>query len=153
VTIGESVTSIGTYAFFNCSSLTSIVIPENVTVLGERVLSGCSLDSMYFKSETPPATSESALAGSTIATIYVPHNSLEEYKASPLLKNHVSKIVSGYVPETCTSLTATASDAQYGQLTTTTITWEAVTSGYDRCTGELLENIIITGTSISDEFE
>jgi hypothetical protein len=96
---------------------------------------------------------ENALSGSTIAVIYVPHNSLEEYKASPLLKDHISKVVSGYVPETCTSLTATASDVQYGQLTTTTITWEAVTSGHDRCTGELIENITITGTSISDEFE
>jgi hypothetical protein len=69
---------------------------------------------MYFQPYTPPATMENALSGSTIAVIYVPHNSLEEYKASPLLKDHISKVVSGYVPETCTSLTATASDTQYG---------------------------------------
>ena len=31
ITIPEGVTNIGEYAFYNCSSLTSITIPEGVT--------------------------------------------------------------------------------------------------------------------------
>ena len=37
-----SVTSIGDYAFRNCSGLTEFTIPENITYLGDQVFEGCS---------------------------------------------------------------------------------------------------------------
>ena len=40
--IPEGVTSIGEYAFYCCSSLTSVTIPEGVTSIGEYAFSGCS---------------------------------------------------------------------------------------------------------------
>ncbi|MBE6529140.1 MAG: leucine-rich repeat domain-containing protein [Ruminococcaceae bacterium] len=47
VTIGNSVTSIGEYAFSWCTSLTSVIIPDSVTSIGEYAFSGCtSLTSM-----------------------------------------------------------------------------------------------------------
>ena len=42
VIIPESVTSIGDWAFFNCSSLTSITIPESVTSIGNDAFYNCS---------------------------------------------------------------------------------------------------------------
>jgi hypothetical protein len=36
------VTEIGSYAFENCTSLTSITIPESVTSIGERAFYACS---------------------------------------------------------------------------------------------------------------
>ena len=42
VTIGNSVTSIGKSAFYNCSSLTSVTIPDSVTSIGQAAFSYCS---------------------------------------------------------------------------------------------------------------
>ena len=42
ITIPESVTYIGDYAFYNCSSLTSLTVPEGVTSIGNYAFYGCS---------------------------------------------------------------------------------------------------------------
>ena len=39
---GKIVTSIGNYAFANCSGLTSIVVPDSVTSIGKSAFSNCS---------------------------------------------------------------------------------------------------------------
>ncbi|OQA49935.1 MAG: hypothetical protein BWY46_00265 [Firmicutes bacterium ADurb.Bin300] len=43
VTIPDSVTSIGGWAFYNCSSLTSVTIPNSVTSIGGNAFHGCDL--------------------------------------------------------------------------------------------------------------
>ena len=42
ITIPNSVTSIGNYAFSECSSITSITIPKYVTSIGDNAFLGCS---------------------------------------------------------------------------------------------------------------
>ena len=42
VVVTSGVTSIGNYAFFNCSSMTSVTIPEGVTSIGWGAFQGCS---------------------------------------------------------------------------------------------------------------
>ena len=42
VSISNSVTSIGSSAFWGCSALKSITIPKNVTTIGDNALKGCS---------------------------------------------------------------------------------------------------------------
>ena len=43
ITIPNSITSIGSYVFYNCSSLTSVTIPNSVTSIGDGAFYGCSL--------------------------------------------------------------------------------------------------------------
>ena len=42
VIIGDGVTSIGDYAFYDCSSLTSLTLPESVTSIGDGAFCNCS---------------------------------------------------------------------------------------------------------------
>ncbi len=44
VTIGNGVTSIGNYAFYGCSSLTSITIPNSVTSIGDYAFYNCPIE-------------------------------------------------------------------------------------------------------------
>ena len=42
-TIGENITSIGQYAFYNCTSLSSpIIIPDGMSIIAEKTFYGCS---------------------------------------------------------------------------------------------------------------
>ena len=50
ITIPEGVTSIGSYAFYDCSSLTSITIPDSVTSIGPSAFYNCSsITNVYYK--------------------------------------------------------------------------------------------------------
>jgi hypothetical protein len=89
VTIGNSVTSIGSYAFYGCTSLTSITIPESVTEIGVFTFNSCSsLKEVYCKPTTPPTIFEYSWAwcafddNASGRKIYVPRNSVEAYKTA-----------------------------------------------------------------------
>ena len=98
VTIPDSVTTIGMYAFSDCKSLTSMNIPDSVTSIGDYVFYYCtSLKSVYCKSTTPPA-----LGGATVfysnrsgRKIYVPAGSVNAYKSATNWSNYADAIV-GY---------------------------------------------------------
>ena len=47
--VAYSVTSIGDYAFYNCSSLASVTIPNSVTSIGIFAFSGCRLEKVIVK--------------------------------------------------------------------------------------------------------
>ena len=58
VTIPNSVTSIGLQAFDNCTHLTSVTIPSSVTSIGIYAFQDCSsLTSVYFQGNAPSADS------------------------------------------------------------------------------------------------
>ena len=55
VIIPDSVTSIGKYTFYGCSSLTSIKIPKGVMSIGEWAFSGCSRLVIYCEAASKPS--------------------------------------------------------------------------------------------------
>ena len=76
------VVGIDEYAFYYCSSLSSIELPEGVTSIGDKAFNGCSkLDRIYLLSEIP-FTYNSSLAGipSTYRIIIVPETAVETYQ-------------------------------------------------------------------------
>jgi ubiquitin len=64
ITIPDGVTSIGNYAFRSCTSLTSITIPDGVTSIGEQAFYACtSLTSITFLGTAPTTVGNQAFAG------------------------------------------------------------------------------------------
>ena len=82
ITIPNSVTSIGNRAFLDCSSLTSITIPNSVTSIEDFAFAGCSsLTSITCEATTPPSLGSEAFYGCFCLTaIYIPDNTLSAYQ-------------------------------------------------------------------------
>jgi hypothetical protein len=69
--IPDGVTSIGSYAFYNCTSLTSVTLPSGVTSIGSYAFYNCSkLTSVVFENASNwyCASSSSATSGTDIAS-------------------------------------------------------------------------------------
>ena len=80
--IPEGVTSIGDYAFENCSRLTNITIPESVTHIGDWAFRGCGNPTkITCLATTPPAISYISREKTTL--IYVPKEAVKLYKKDP----------------------------------------------------------------------
>ena len=84
VTIPNSVTSVGNYAFSDCSGLTSVTIPNSVTSIGEYAFYNCSgLISIISKIETPFAFAAYAFDNvSSTCILTVPKGTRDAYIAA-----------------------------------------------------------------------
>jgi len=82
VTIPNSVTSIRSYAFYECDGLTSVTIPSGVTELGDGVFTFCrELTSIISLNPDPPDIKDRTFGGlPKKAYLYVPENSVGKYR-------------------------------------------------------------------------
>ena len=79
--IGENVTSIGNYAFYKCSDLTSVSIPSSVTSIGIDVFWGCnSLTLVTVYMVTPVKITQNTFGNRAKATLNVPKGSKSAYQ-------------------------------------------------------------------------
>ena len=75
-------TSIGNYAFYNCSSLTSVTIPNSVTSIGSSAFENCSgLTEVRSKIIEPFAVNKNVFHKYNIP-LYVPIGTKEKYTAT-----------------------------------------------------------------------
>ena len=73
ITIPNSVTSIGTYAFRDCTRLTSITIPNSVTSIGDAAFAGTSLTSITIPNSVTSISSY-AFDGCPLTSITIPNS-------------------------------------------------------------------------------
>ena len=121
ITIPSGVTSIGEYAFYNCSALTSVTIPNSVTSIGSGAFSRCTaLTSVTIPSGVTSIGSLAFNGCTALTSITIPSS--------------VTSIVSGAF-QGCTNLTdiycgfaeGAVSGAPWGAPESTTIHYNATT--------------------------
>lgn len=105
--ICEGVTRIGTFAFQNGSSLTSVTLPSTLTRIDEAALMGCSsLTGITVNATTPPTLAGAAFSNTNNCPIYVPAASVDTYKAASGWSTYASRIVA--IPSPTPSVTSIA---------------------------------------------
>ena len=91
VTIPNSVTSIGNDAFYDCDGLTSVTIGNSVTSIGNYAFLGCSRNAyINIKGTNPPSIENNTFSG--YEDFYVPCQSVSSYQSALNWSNYSSHI-------------------------------------------------------------
>lgn len=106
MTMGNSVTGIGVNAFSGCSGLTSITIGKNVKYIGEQSFTDSNLTTVISLIEEPFVINGGwgVFSQNTLynATLYVPNGTLDKYKTTNGWNSFLFIEESGEKPETPT---------------------------------------------------
>ena len=93
IEIPNDVTTIGLYAFSDCTSLTTVTIPSSVTSIQFGAFQGCtSLTSLTVNRTTPPTLSFEAIPNNQSLVIYVPSSAVATYQSASVWSQYSSKI-------------------------------------------------------------
>ena len=106
--IPNSVTSIGEFAFYNCSDLTTINIPDGVNSIGKYAFYNCSgLTSVLVEAENPPSMPDNSFTNYDIP-LFVPEESIGLYQSTSPWSNFTDI----RAIEQCTKPTVTLKDGK-----------------------------------------
>ena len=87
-----SIVSIGNNAFYNFGS-ENFTIGENCTSIGNTIFGGNGVTNLYVLATTPPTLAGEFRGGTSgVQHIYVPEDSVEDYKAASIWSNYASII-------------------------------------------------------------
>ena len=146
--IPESVTSIGNYAFYNCSGLTSVTIPESVTTIGEFAFRYCSgLTSVTIPNSVTSIGKYAFYCCSGLTSVIIP-NSVTSIEWCAF--DGCSGLTSVTIPNSVTSIGSSAFSSCSG-LTSVTIPNSVTSIGesaFDDCSGLTSVTIPNSVTSI-----
>ena len=95
ISIGNGIRTIESRAFHGCTQLTSVTIGNSVVSIGDRAFCECpGLTDVYCFAENVPGTDKNAFKDSFInyATLHVPVNSVDAYKAKAPWSNFKNKV-------------------------------------------------------------
>ena len=120
ITIPNSVTSIEYFAFYDCSSLTSVTIPNSVTSIGNSVFNGCSkLTSVTIGNSVTSIGSTAFARCSKLTSITIP-NSVTSIGSNAF--SYCSSLTSITIPNSVTSIEGNAFS---GCSKLTSVVWNA----------------------------
>ena len=150
VTIGNSVTSIGNYAFNNCSGLTSVTIGNSVTSIGNYAFNNCSGLTSVIIPNSVTSIGYEAFRGCKSLTSVTIGNSVTSIEGGAF--KYCSGLTSATIPNSVTSIGA---DAFYGCSRLTSITIPNSVTGiagytFYGCSGLASVTIPNSVTSIGD---
>lgn len=103
-TVPTGIRVVGNRAFSDCYNLTTVTFPEGTQVreMGEDVFYSCNnLMNIMMMAAEPPMIEENTFNGQN-ATIYVPADAMDTYKAAPVWRNYDLKPLSGEISITMT---------------------------------------------------
>ena len=102
ITIPDSVTSIGAYAFYGCSSLTSITIPDSVTSIGVSVFEYCTSLTSVTIGDSVTSIGDSAFENcSSLTSVTIPDSVT---KIGHEAFSYCSSLTSVTIPDSVTSI-------------------------------------------------
>ena len=134
VTISNSVTSIGISAFQSCSSLTSVTIPNSVTSIGSQAFYLCSsLTSVTIPNSVTSIESSAFSSCSSLTSINIP-NSVTSIGSFAF--HHCYSLTSVTIPNSVTSIGDRA--FEYCSITSVTLTGPTIESFCQSPTNKLL---------------
>ena len=95
IVLNDKLSFIGSSAFKGCDPKEAVIIPENVTEIGSSAFDFYKVASYYLRPLTPPICKYDSFGTNYSKTIYVPNESLEEYKTASGW-NQLLKYLVGY---------------------------------------------------------
>ena len=106
--LGDDVTSIGSYAFYNCADLTNITIGCSVESIEDYAFASIpKLEKIYCYSSNVTTATRTSFENSYLdyVTLYVPASSLDTYKSTAPWKNAASILPLEDIKEKCATPT------------------------------------------------